>query len=142
MSASHRSIARLSLDIFTDLSPNQQDDPESLRSKIAAKLQQVPTRSGKPITTVGSLLQLSSPALLRALDPILCHGMLKYNVMWRVFVARMLLTCIAITINRRMSRTHSTNLSSLCSFSNDCIGLVAWNVVVSSSVLANGYALS
>jgi len=79
MSVSHRSLARLSSDIFTDLRPDQ-GDPESLRSLICTKLQQTQTRQGKttePITTVGALLKLSSPALLRALDPVLCHGMYK-----------------------------------------------------------------
>lgn len=77
MSAFHRSLARLPLDVFTDLRPQQQGDAESMRSLICSKLKQTTSRQGKttePVTTVGQLLKLSSPALLRALDPVLCHG--------------------------------------------------------------------
>lgn len=77
MSAAHRSLARLPLEIFTDLRTEHHDDPEALRNLICSKLKQTQTRQGKttePITTVGKLLTLSSPALLRTLDPLLAHG--------------------------------------------------------------------
>ena len=77
MSASHRSLARLPLDIFTDLQHDQTRDAESLRCLICSRLKQAQTRQGKttePVTTVGKLLKMSPSALLRALDPILNHG--------------------------------------------------------------------
>ena len=72
MSASHRSIARLSLEIFTDLRP-EQENAESLRCQICTKLKQR-GKATEPVTTVGELFKLSTPTLLHTLDPLLTHG--------------------------------------------------------------------
>ena len=87
MSASYRSIARLPLSEFQNListqSPistiaigteegkedeNSHRDAEQLRNVIATKLRHV------GVTTVGELLRMTSPSLLRTLSPILTHG--------------------------------------------------------------------
>lgn len=87
MSATNRALARLPADIFEDLITRLDDDADSgedLRNAICAKLISVPrkTRNGGAVSrdsikTVGALLQLSMPALLRALDPILTYGMYR-----------------------------------------------------------------
>ena len=96
MSATHRTLARLPLDIFADLITRPetcQQDAASLRDLICSKLQQAHTIQGKTtesVTTVGKLLKLSSPALLRALDPVLTHGKfdsLEYAVCDAMFIS-------------------------------------------------------
>ena len=91
MSAEHRSLARLPLSIFTDLindddkNGSYHQHPEVLRSNICHKLhqmtncnssktQQQSSSSLESITTVGQLLKMTPPALLRALDPLLTHS--------------------------------------------------------------------
>jgi hypothetical protein len=84
MSASNRALARLPAEIFDNLITRPDDvpdSPEDLRKRICRKLISVPrkTRYSRAIfdsiKTVGALFQLSMPALLRALDPILTYGM-------------------------------------------------------------------
>jgi hypothetical protein len=85
MSAANRALARLPADLFEDLITRLDDDVtdsgEVLRNAICAKLISVPRKTRNSgavydsIKTVGALLQLSMPALLRALDPILTYGM-------------------------------------------------------------------
>ena len=87
MSASHRSLSRLPLSIFDNLlhyshSTDTKDKPlippKDLRFNICERLnashQQI--KGKENVTTVGQLLRMTSPALLRALDPILTQGML------------------------------------------------------------------
>jgi hypothetical protein len=89
MSTANRSIARLPLDVFENLSGafenqgEQQQDSESatnLRNAIVSKLRSVPkkSRSGtvvvENIHTVGALLRLPKTSLLRFLDPLLTYG--------------------------------------------------------------------
>lgn len=69
MSASHRSLARLPLGVFRDLT-TAEEDPEALRRALVVKLRQA---SHKEAVTVGGLLRTSAPALLRAVDPLLTH---------------------------------------------------------------------
>jgi hypothetical protein len=84
MSAANRALARLPADLFEDLITRLDDvtdSGEDLRNAICAKLISVPRKTRNSgavydsIKTVGALLQLSMPALLRALDPILTYGM-------------------------------------------------------------------
>jgi hypothetical protein len=86
MSAANRALARLPADLFENLITRLDDDVltdsgEDLRNAICAKLISVPRKTRNSaavydsIKTVGALLQLSMPALLRALDPILTYGM-------------------------------------------------------------------
>jgi hypothetical protein len=86
MSAANRALARLPASIFEDLSTRLDDvtdSGEDLRNAICAKLISVPRKTRNSgavydsIKTVGALLQLSMPALLRALDPILTYGMYR-----------------------------------------------------------------
>lgn len=83
MSVAHRSIARLPHPIFENLSGCCVKDtnltPEETRAAIVKKLKLFPIKKWyrtvyKTITTVGPLLRLSLPSLLRALDPILTYS--------------------------------------------------------------------
>ena len=111
MSAFHRNLARLPLDVFENLvvpsySPSTEEPGNgssnssnmartkpsiptatmatniaatNLRAGICGKLKSVKrkTKTGyvvESIKTVGALLRLSRPALLRALDPLLTYG--------------------------------------------------------------------
>ena len=69
MSASHRSLGRLPLDIFADLSMDH-ENPAILRGKFCAKLKIANLGQTVNVSTVGSFLQISSFALLRILDPL------------------------------------------------------------------------
>ena len=77
MSASHRKLARLPLEIFRDLS---EEDPEILRTNICNRLKRFPIKTSSKTTTpisvktVGGLLQTPKPTLLRVLDPLLTYG--------------------------------------------------------------------
>lgn len=90
----NRSLARLPLHIFTNLISHRDDEPYSpfdLRAAISHKLEQtgrsllskgsnlsgisLPSSSGSNgIISVGQLMRLTPPALLRALDPLLTNG--------------------------------------------------------------------
>jgi hypothetical protein len=98
MSAAHRSIARLPLEIYTDLICERQDqlaeNPELLRDAICNKLKKFADRSSRggsrgsvsydSITTVGGLLtRISKPTLLRVLDPILTYGKKQSNILYK-----------------------------------------------------------
>ena len=91
MSSDNRSVCRLPLHIFTDLILHRDDKPYTpleLRAAITRKLEQVgrsslskssnsgsvPTETSCMITTIGQLMRLTPPALLRALDPLLTNG--------------------------------------------------------------------
>ena len=88
MSASHRKLCRLPLEVFNDLQMNIQGvqhtlTPQDLRSAICEKLKRFRVRSrqygGTTITTmsvktVGDLLRTPQFTLLQALDPILTFG--------------------------------------------------------------------
>jgi hypothetical protein len=80
MSASHRRIARLPLDVFDNLTTDSPNEPETLRTAICSKLKKFPikTRTGgasfDSVKTVGALLQTSKTTLLCALDPLLTYG--------------------------------------------------------------------
>ena len=87
MSASHRSLSRLPLSVFSGLLINYDtiDDPSLLRKDICFKLREIQhggatgtNSAAEGVTTVGQLLKLSSSALLRALDPILTNGKITY----------------------------------------------------------------
>lgn len=122
MSASHRSIARLPLDIFTDLRP-EQGDAESLRTLVCSKLKQRQGKSSESVTTVGQLLKLSPPALLRTLDPVLCHGMcFDISQTLQEDCLSFIHYLLHHTTRRRMPRACPSHLASLCSFSYQCIG--------------------
>ena len=87
MSASHRSISRLPLFIFQDLIPSNNDksqinsiinetnniienaSPDEIRHWIAKKL-----RQDLNVLTVGELLNLTPPTLLRSLSPLFTNG--------------------------------------------------------------------
>ena len=86
MSVNHRSIARLPLDVFENLATcSFQDEPpppQELRALVVKQLKSVPQRKSfrtvyVNISTVGPLLRLSPPTLLRALDPLLTYGELS-----------------------------------------------------------------
>lgn len=82
-----RSIARLPLHIFTNLSSHEegelQKSPEALRNSILKKLENAGKILKKPfphdasINTVGELMVLSHTTLLRLLDPLLISGKLQ-----------------------------------------------------------------
>lgn len=82
-----RSIARLPLHIFTNLSSHEevehQKSPEVLRNSILKKLENAGKILKKPfsndasINTVGELMSLSHTTLLRLLDPLLISGKLQ-----------------------------------------------------------------
>lgn len=83
MSVNHRSIARLPLGVFENLCAcSFQDEPppaEELRALVVKQLKSVPQQKSfrtvyVNISTVGPLLRLSPPTLLRALDPLLTYG--------------------------------------------------------------------
>ena len=90
MSAAHRKLTRLTLDIFQDLpgctSTNKNHDDisqvkaEELRAAICEKLKRfrIPSRNGGTrtvsLTTVGDILRTSPLTLLQALDPLLTYG--------------------------------------------------------------------
>lgn len=101
MSCSQRAVARLPLHIFTDLVDRDDEPlpPLQLRAEICQKLiiagrkhykevqtSTIGTRNDASnvrgantngpvgITTVGQLLRITPPALLRALDPLLING--------------------------------------------------------------------
>ena len=85
MSVAHRSIARLPLEIFENLSAcsfkgeESSLDPEELRAAIVRQLKSVATNKRfrkvyLHISTVGPFLQLSPQTLLSALDPLLTYG--------------------------------------------------------------------
>lgn len=83
MSVNHRSIARLPLPVFENLSAcsfkEKPPSPEELRALIVKQLKSVPQKKSfrtvyVHVTTVGPLLRLSPPMLLRALDPLLTYG--------------------------------------------------------------------
>lgn len=94
MSTSHRSLARLPLEVFDDLITRPNDIPEDaavLRNAICNKLKKFPEKSSRQrpnhgmvvfdsITTVGGLLtRISKPTLLRVLDPLLTYGMCVFT---------------------------------------------------------------
>jgi hypothetical protein len=83
MSVSHRSIARLPLEIFENLShcmlSEEPLSPEDLRVTIVKQLKKVPKKKWFRtvyvcVSTVGPLLRLPLPTLMRALDPLLTYG--------------------------------------------------------------------
>ena len=87
MSSSNRSIARLPLHVFTELISHRDDEqyaPTDLRAAISRKLEQAgrsmlnkggnSSLSSETISTVGQLMRLTPPSLLRALDPLLTNG--------------------------------------------------------------------
>lgn len=94
MSAARGSLARLPLGIFEDLLvvAHHEDEEENvpelsaleLRASICEKLKNFrrKLRNGSTsidsIKTVGSLLQLSIPTLLHALDPLFTYGKPRY----------------------------------------------------------------
>lgn len=83
MSATYRSMARLPLKIFEQLSFQSNDDEYeestamSIRASVCHKLKQ-PYKKADPITTVGGFLKQSCMTLVRILDPILTYG--KHSV--------------------------------------------------------------
>lgn len=83
MSCSQRSVSRLPLHVFKDLISHEDDrthTPSELRSAVSRKLMDAgrmmskynnqSSASAGGITTVGQVLRLTSPALLRILDPL------------------------------------------------------------------------
>lgn len=83
MSASHRKIAHLPLDVFDNLITRQLDPPrtaEELRSAIVSRLKRFPIKTGKGVSTsasiktISELLRTSKRTLLLALDPLLTYG--------------------------------------------------------------------
>ena len=82
-----RSLARLPLHIFTNLSSHEEGDhqksPEVMRNSILKKLENAGKILKKPfphdasINTVGELMALSHTTLLRLLDPLLVSGKLE-----------------------------------------------------------------
>lgn len=84
MSATHRSLSRIPLCVFTDLSASHDSDlsdhPADLRDAICAKLSGYQSKStvgvagSDGVISIGQLLKLSPLALARLLDPILTDG--------------------------------------------------------------------
>lgn len=85
MSASHRKLARLPLEVFENLLVTMEEQdltPQDLRSAICGKLKRFRVRSrhgsGTSTTvslkTVGDLLRTPPFTLLQALDPLLTFG--------------------------------------------------------------------
>ena len=87
MSASHRKLCRLPLEVFDDLLVTMQGvqtmTPQDLRSAICEKLKRFRVRSRQyggtttttmSVKTVGDLLRTPQFTLLQALDPILTFG--------------------------------------------------------------------
>jgi RecA/RadA recombinase len=71
MSAAHRSLARLPLEVFADLSLDHKD-AAGLRAECCLKLKQANLGlQVRGVTLVGPFCQLSSPTLVRILDPLL-----------------------------------------------------------------------
>ena len=83
MSASHRKISRLPLEVFENLDFHK-TPPETLRSSISSRLKRFPVvkNSGSrnnntnsaSVKTIGDLLRTSKRTLLNALDPLLTYG--------------------------------------------------------------------
>ncbi len=84
MSAAHRKLTRLPLEVFQDLIVNDQEQqmtPEDLRAAICDKLRRFRVRSRNAggtttisLKTVGDLLLTSPLTLLQALDPLLTYS--------------------------------------------------------------------
>jgi RecA/RadA recombinase len=82
MSASHRKLSRLPLEVFENLLTRQEAfdpprTPEILRSLICTRLKRFPIQSGNGVSTsariktIGDLFRTSERSLLVALDPLL-----------------------------------------------------------------------
>jgi hypothetical protein len=93
MSVAHRSIARLPLEIFENLSScsfkGEAPSPEVLRATIVKQLKSVQTKKQFRtvyviVSAVGPFLQLSHSTLLRALDPLLTFG--KSKLIYRIIL--------------------------------------------------------
>jgi len=95
MSATHQLLTLLPLSIFMNLREDDSLCPNDLRSTICNKLKELGRKPGstqqqqESVTTLGQLLNLSPPTLLRALDPLLTHNECKE------FVHRVCLSCSA-----------------------------------------------
>jgi hypothetical protein len=81
MCTASRSLARLPLQLFENLSVEVDDDggAEKLRAAICTKLKSFAksTRIGlvhENVQTVGALLEMPTSSVLRALDPLLTFG--------------------------------------------------------------------
>lgn len=83
MSASHRKLARLPLEIFDNLQGGEETlSPEELRSAICDKLKRFRTRHthhkarsvSTSLKTVGDFLRASPLTVMQALDPLLTFG--------------------------------------------------------------------
>ena len=78
--ASPALLLHLPLSIFSGLISQGKNilNSNDLRSAICNKLKEIGRKPGsqqlESITTVGQLLRMTPPALLRALDPLLTHG--------------------------------------------------------------------
>jgi hypothetical protein len=151
MSATHRCLARLPIDIFADLitRPEEcQQDAASLRGLICSKLQQAHIIQGKmteSVTTVGKLLRLSSPALLRALDPLLTHGMfdaLEYTVLVSRCLSLSLISEVSLAHHSGMSRARATYFCSLCPITHECSSPSSRIVRFSATAPTNWHAVS
>lgn len=82
MSASHRKISHLPLDVFENIVTRQIDPPrpaKELRSSIVLRLKRFPIKTGNGVSTsasiktIGELLRTSKRTLLYALDPLLTY---------------------------------------------------------------------
>lgn len=144
MSSSQRSIARLPLHIFTDLIQHRNDDPytpSDLRKVICRKLvglgkrratnirasanelnadgnKAKATQTSEGIKTVGQIMRMTSPALLRALDPILT------NEECNELIRRICRTCTpkpttARALLRRYSESKYTNSNAIIAIPSD-----------------------
>jgi hypothetical protein len=92
MSASHRKLARLPLEVFDDLMVTEQTQtmsPQDLRFAICEKLKRFRVRSRRhggattvSLKTVGDLLRTAPFTLLQALDPLLTFGKEQEEKSW------------------------------------------------------------
>jgi len=82
MSTTNVALLHLPLSIFNGLTSHSHREEafnaNDLRSAICSKLKEIGRKPGsqqlESITTVGQLLRMTPPALLRTLDPLLTHG--------------------------------------------------------------------
>ena len=140
MSAAHRSLTRLPLEVYTDLIRGRahsdvDDNPGELRRKICSKLKKFPTRSrGKhshdviheSVTTVGQLLtRISKLTLLRVLDPLLTYG--TYYIFILLDSGRHLFFLFSSFVHLRSSLFNLT--SHVCILSNVFTTLVQRNAI-------------
>lgn len=97
MSSSNRAISRLPLHIFTDLVTREdlRMKPEELREATSIKLARVKHQKGPTfsvdmndaahsVTTVGELFRMTTPALMKILDPLFTYVELQ-ELLYRIY---------------------------------------------------------